>query len=232
MGEPETGGQYVHFGFYRVDMRWRRLPKHLKDKGKREFAAAVREHANRFFLQSYSLLGLRADADFMIWKASRRLEDFQAFASAVLSTGLGGYLETPYAFLSMTRRSQYVREHAHEGQEATRLRIEPGAHRYLCVYPFTKTDAWYQLPFETRQEMMNEHFVIGHKYPKVRLHTTYSFGLDDQEFVLAFETDELEDFLSLVMELRESAARPYTLRDTPIFTCVRTSVDDLLASLG
>ena len=36
--------------------------------------------------------------------------------------------------------------------------------------------------------MMDEHITIGHKYPSVKLNTTYSFGLDDQEFVVAFET--------------------------------------------
>ena len=81
--------------------------------------------------------------------------------------------------------------------------------------------------------MMGEHFRIGHKYPNVKIHTTYSYGLDDQEFVLAFETDDLEDFLNLVEDLRFTETRKYTLRDTPIFTCrAMPSFHALLDALG
>ena len=118
------------------------------------------------------------------------------------------------------------------GQEGTRRHIVPVGARYLFVYPFVKTREWYALPMDRRQEMMSEHIRIGHKYPRVRLNTTYSFGLDDQEFVLAFESDYPRDFLDLVMELRESEASRYTLRDTPIFTCIKAPGGALLASLG
>jgi chlorite dismutase len=110
--------------------------------------------------------------------------------------------------------------------------VTPFNRKYLFVYPFVKTNEWYQLPFSERQAMMDEHIVLGNKYKSVRIHTTYSFGLDDQEFVLAFETDEPKDFLDLVMEMRESKARPYTLRDTPIFTCVAKPFAAILQDLG
>jgi chlorite dismutase len=145
---------------------------------------------------------------------------------------MGPYLDTAYAYLSMTKRSVYVREHQHDGQEGSRLRLAPVGAKYLFVYPFVKTRAWYALPLAQRQAMMNDHIRIGHKYPRVRLNTTYSFGLDDQEFVLAFETDHPGDFLDLVMELRETEASAYTLRDTPIFTCVLAEGDDMLRSIG
>ena len=80
--------------------------------------------------------------------------------------------------------------------------------------------------------MMEEHFRIGHRYPTVKISTSYSFGLDDQEFVLGFETNDPSEFLDLVMELRESAARPYTLRDTPIFTCIHKPLKECLDGLG
>jgi chlorite dismutase len=85
---------------------------------------------------------------------------------------------------------------------------------------------------EDRKRMMNEHIRVGLTYPSVRLNTTYSYGLDDQEFVVAFETDELADFLDLVQELRETEASQYTLRDTPMFTCVAQSIDDILEAIG
>jgi chlorite dismutase len=100
------------------------------------------------------------------------------------------------------------------------------------VYPFVKKREWYSLPFERRQEMMRDHFRVGHKYPSVTIHTAYSFGLDDQEFVLAFESDEPHDFLDLVMELRSSEASKYTERETPVFTCLLSTPEQILDALG
>lgn len=107
----------------------------------------------------------------------------------LLATEFGRYLSTPYSYLSMTKRSIYVREHQHPGQEGTHLRLTPGKFRYLFVYPFIKTRAWCPLSMDERQRTMNEDMEIGHKYPAVRLNTTHSFGLDHQEFVVAFESD-------------------------------------------
>jgi chlorite dismutase len=180
----------------------------------------------------YSLVGIRGDCDFMLWRISYDLPKFQEMTAQLLSTDLGKYLTSPYSYLAMTKRSTYVREHKHPDQEGTRLRLTPGKFHYLFVYPFVKTRAWYRLSQAARQGMMNEHIEIGHKYPTVRLNTTYSFGLDDQEFVVAFETDKPQDFLDLVMELRQAEASNYTLRDTPIFTCVRGELRQVLDLLG
>jgi chlorite dismutase len=103
---------------------------------------------------------------------------------------------------------------------------------YLFVYPFIKTHAWYQLSLEERQRMMTEHFAVGHKYPEVKIHTSYSYGLDDQEFVLGFETDNPARFLQLVMDLRSAEQRPYTERDVPIFTCLLGPTSKVLDSLA
>jgi chlorite dismutase len=150
----------------------------------------------------------------------------------LLATGLGQYLTVPYSYVAMTKRSTYVREHIHADQEGTRLRLTPGQFKFLFVYPFVKTRAWYRLSQAARQGMMNEHIEIGHRYPTVRLNTTYSFGLDDQEFVVAFESDKPEDFLDLVMDLRGAEASNYTLRDTPIFTCVHRELPEMMELLG
>ena len=230
---PENDPQFIHFSFYKLDIRWRRLSPELKDQNKEETRVVLEKWADRFPIMPYSLLGLRGDADFLLWKFSERVEDFQGFASSFLNTSLGGYLDTPYAYLAMTRRSKYVGGHEHEGGHGSTTRIEPLGRPYLMIYPFVKTHEWYQLPLEERKRMMGEHFRIGHKYPNVKIHTTYSYGLDDQEFVLAFETDDLEDFLNLVEDLRFTETRKYTLRDTPIFTCrAMPSFHALLDALG
>ena len=183
-------------------------------------------------LKSYSLVGIRGDADFMLWTASKRLEDFQEFTSSLLSSSLGKCLDLPYSYLAITRQSEYLGGHHHEGQEDASLTRRLGNSKYLFVYPFTKKREWYFVPYEERKLMMQQHFRVGHKYPSVKIHTGYSFGLDDQEFVLAFETDQPADFSELVMELRGSEASRYTAIETPTFTCIAMGINEILDLLG
>ncbi len=224
--------QFVNFRFFAVDPAWRRLPGPEKERARGEVQEVVARHERQMIITSYSLVGIRPEAHFLLWRISERLEAFQEMSGEVNRTLLGSYLTNPYTYLSMTKRSTYVREHEHEGGESSRLRITPGKSKYLFVYPFVKTRAWYALPVERRQQMMDAHIAVGHKYPSIKIHTTYSFGLDDQEFVLAFEGDRPGDFLDLVMDLRSSEASQYTLRDTPTFTCVRTPLADILQQIG
>src|SRR5688572_4123994 len=199
--QAETRQQVVHFAFYKLRPEWRTLEAGDRRRLGEEFVALLERWNEKLLLVSYSLAGIRADCDLLLWKAAESIDDIHALGIEIASSGIGAYLDTAHAYLSMTRRSVYVREHTHEGQEGSRLRIAPVGAKYLFVYPFVKTRAWYALPLSRRQEMMNDHIRIGHKYPRVRLNTTYSFGLDDQEFVLAFESDHPSDFLDLVMEL-------------------------------
>ena len=226
------GRQFIKYNFFKLDPLWRRLPQAERVDSKREFAAVVDESATHMQTRSYSLVGLRGDAEFLLWHAADSLESLQEMATRLWSTGLGRYLTQPFSYLAMTRRSQYVGRHRHAGQEGARLTVHPGEARYFVVYPFVKTRQWYLLPQEERQRMMTDHFRVGHKYPSVKINTTYSFGLDDQEFVVAFETDSASDFLDLVMELREVEGSAYTLRDTPIFTCIQRPIEETLDSLG
>ena len=224
--------QYVKYSFYKVAPEWRRLSDEVRERSKEEFAAVVDEFSSRITINSYSLVGTRGDVDFMLWKICPSLESLQELASQINHTELGKYLSTPHSYLAMTRPSPYVGQHRHAGQEGTGAALRPLGRSYFFVYPFVKTHQWYQLPREERQRMMTEHFKIGHRFPSVKINTTYSFGLDDPDFVLGFETDHPADFLDLVMELRSSEARPYTERDTPIFTCVHSPLQECLDQLG
>ena len=224
--------QFVNFSFHKIDPQWRRLPKEERDAGKQEFLRAVEEYAGKVIVIPYTTVGIRGDCDFMLWRISYELELFQEMSSKMLATGLGNYMSTPYSYLSMTKRSVYVDQHVHEGQESKRLKITPGRAKYIFVYPFEKTREWYLLTKAARQGMMDEHIEIGHRYPSVKLNTTYSFGLDDQEFVVAFETDSPQDFLDLVMQLREAEGSRYTKRDIPIFTCIMKSLKEVVDTLG
>ena len=223
--------QIVGFSFYRLDPEWRRLSKAVKAKQSGELAGVVTRYSKKLMVLTYSLVGMKADVDFLIWRVGKSLEELQEMSAAVRQTGMAGYLTVPHQYLSMTKRSLYVDKLDPDHPDKRRF-IRPASSKYLFVYPFVKTWEWYALPFEQRQAMMDEHIILGNKHPSVRIHTTYSFGLDDQEFVLAFETDSPQDFLDLVMEMRESKARPYTLSDTPIFTCVAKPFSEILQDLG
>jgi chlorite dismutase len=227
-----TEREYLKYTFFKVDSGWRRSDGANKPAAKQEFASVVERFGKQNILSSYSLVGIRGDADFMFWTISRRLEDFQELTSNLLSSTLGKYLQVPYSYLAMTRQSEYLGGHQHEGQEGASLQKHPGNSKYLFVYPFVKKREWYFLPHDERRLAMAEHFKIGHKYPSIQIHTGYSFGLDDQEFVLAFETDKPADFLELVMELRSSEASRYTAIETPIFTCIAMPINDILNLLG
>ena len=222
---------FVKYSFFKVSPEWRRLPPGERQNSKKEFADVVAEFSDRVTMASYSLVGTRSDVDFMLWKISPTLEAVNELLAQLNRTELGKFLGMSHSYLAMTRRSPYVDQHQHEGQEGASATMRIIGRKYLFIYPFVKTHDWYQLSGEERQRMMNEHFAIGHRYPDVKISTAYSFGLDDQEFVLGFETNDPGSFLDLVAELRESKVRPYTLRDTPIFTCVskplRACLDDL-----
>lgn len=228
---PKLPRQFVSFTFYRARPEWRLLDEQARTQGRQEFANAIEEYRRDLLIHTYSLVGLRPNVEFMTWRIGYELDPIQEMAARLNRTLLGRYLETPQSFLSMTKRSMYI-DKDHPTHVEDRLHIVPGKSKYLFVYPFVKTRPWYALPPEQRQEMMDEHIRIGSKYRSVKLHTTYSFGLDDQEFVVAFETDYPSDFLDLVQELRETKASAFTLRDTPMFTCRQLSIAECLEALG
>ena len=225
--------QYVSFTFYKLDPAFRRLPKAEREQGMKEFIDVLEGYDNSsdMILLCYSMVGLRGDVDIMIWRICHSMEEFQKMTTRLLQTGLGAYLNTPYSYLSMTKRSMYM-DFINPEHEEDRTHIIPGKAKYLFIYPFVKTREWYLLTQFTRQGIMDEHIYIGNKYPTVKLNTTYSFGIDDYEFVVAFESDCPDDFLDLVQELRETEGSRYVKEDTPIFTCVAMSIEDTIKSLG
>jgi chlorite dismutase len=206
-----VSGQYVAYTFFRVDPAWRRLPVEDRAAGKDAFADVVDEWTARMdALRTYSLTGVRGEADFFLWKITQRYDDLGELGTALNATPLAGWLETPYSYLATTKASQYTK--------ARRARrIVPKGSPYLVVYPFVKVRPWYALSEADRQRAMDEHMRIGAEFGSIHNHTTYSFGIDDQEFMTAFECDEPADFMHLMLTLRVSEASRYTERDTPIF---------------
>jgi len=218
MGEDR---QLIKYTFWKTSVEALAWPAPERLAAIDELARLLEERAAVGTLLTYSTVGLRGDCDVLVWQAAPLAEDIQQAEARWRATRLGPHLETRHSFLAMMRPSPYLGGHRHPDQEGRRRRLKPVGSRYLFVYPMVKKRSWYRLPFERRRAMMIEHFAIGHRYPQVKINTAYSFGLDDQEFVVAFESDEPAAFLDLVMELRESQASRYTERETPIFTCVR-----------
>jgi chlorite dismutase len=207
-----VSGQYVAYTFYRVDPTWRRLPIEERMAAKEAFAEVVEEWAGRMdVLRAYTTTGVRPDSDFFLWRITERYEDLGELGAALNGTPLAGWLETPYSYLATTKASEYT--------SARRARkLVPEDSPYLVVYPFVKVRPWYALPEPDRRRAMDEHIRIGREeFPTIHNHTSYSFGIDDQEFMTAFECDEPADFMHLMLRLRDSEASRYTERDTPIF---------------
>ncbi|MDX1933941.1 MAG: chlorite dismutase family protein [Capsulimonadales bacterium] len=236
MSEPSPNAslprQFVHYAFFKVDPAWRRLPEAERAAGKDAFARVVADYQGRSIVLPFSLVGIRGDCDFMLWRVTYDLETLQEMSGRLLATGLGNWLTTPYSYLGQAKTSVYEDEFIHPSQEEKRSRIRPGEYKYLFIYPFVKSREWFLLPKEERQRIMREHIQVGHEYPSIKLNTIYSFGLDDQEWVVAFESNRPSDFLDLVMHLRETESSRYTVRDTPIFTCVRGDLRSVLNTLG
>lgn len=220
--------QFVQYLFLSIDRQWRRLDEDVRKRGQDEFAAVIRAAAPGVSTFSYTTLGLKAGAELMLWWMTDTPEHMQSTLSALLRTGLGRYCDVAYSLWGFTRPSIYTKRHTAQEQALgaeTRM-------RYLVVYPFVKTMDWYLMSREARQGMMNEHIRVGHEFDDVRQVLLYSTGLDDQEFIVAYETESLERHQDLVIALRATEARRYTLRDTPIFTAVHRSLDDALALVG
>jgi chlorite dismutase len=223
----EEPRDFVKYTFYHLRPEWRRLPSGVRQEAKEAFARVLEHPPKQVLLRTYSLVGLKADVEMMVWSIGPELGGIQELHSRLLGTPLGGYLDTPHSYLGMGRRSEYLGEHAHGG-EGSDARRRPFDLPYLFVYPFVKKREWYGLSFEERRRVMGEHFRIGHKYPKIRIHTGYSFGLDDMEFILGFEADSPSEFLDLVSDLRPTEASRYTALETPIFTCILTPARRML----
>jgi chlorite dismutase len=230
MDEGTAGRQCVKYTFYK-----RRCFCLSETNGATPSSIRNRRWFNRMLLRTYSLVGMRRDVDFLLWTVAEEMEPFQQLETAIRDTALGPYLTVGRSFLSATKRSIYdisLPEDQTRPNAEERIRIEPSGSRYLFVYPFIKTRAWYALSHEERQAMITEHIRIGRKYPDIRLNTTYSYGIDDQEFVVAFEGDNPHDFVDLVSDLRFTEASMYTLADTPMHICIAMSLPEMMDSLG
>lgn len=220
--------QFVQYLGFKLDPLWRRQPESVRCEGREAFAAALEAAAPAVTSFAYSTLGLKVSTDLLLWWKSSAPDTLQETLGRLLQTGLGQYLSPSISLFGLTRPSQYTKRRTTQEQAID----EPDRLPYLIVYPFVKTIEWYLMSRDARQGMMNEHMRVGHDYADVRQVLLYATGLDDQEFIVAYETDSLPRFQQLVIDLRATEARRYTLRDTPIITAIHRPLTTALALLG
>lgn len=223
MEEPKR--TFFNFSFFKVDPKWRWMADLAKEESAKEVEQVIRNSGIK--CRTYSTLGLRDDAEFLLWFAADSVEEIQAVISKIYLTVFGKYIVPSHVYLSSTRPSIYAKM----GRTISFVAGDESK-KYVIVYPFIKTREWYLLPLEQRKKMMDEHIEVGHKYPHILLNTTYSFGIHDEDFMLAFETDDLHSFQDLIMELRETQVSAYVQQDTPMIVCVKKDIISLVSSLG
>jgi chlorite dismutase len=220
--------RFVHAWLLRLDPAWRRQPAADREAEIAAFRAAADRTAARLVQHAYSTIGLRAEGDLLLWRMAEQIEEIEETAADLLASGLGRWLRPAISMIGLVRPSQYVKRPSSQEQSL----FSGDRSRYLVVYPFVKSVEWYLAPAEERQEVMKGHMRVGHRFPQVRQLLAYSFGLDDQEFIVAYETDELVAFQDLVRELRETESRRSTVRDTPIITGIHRPLGEILRHLS
>ena len=214
-----------------LDPAWRRRSdEERRDDGRRfgEALAAADGGGDGLRTIAYSSIGLEAGVDLLLWRMAPSVDELEASAARLLDAGLGRWLGVSHSFLGRVGPSQYVRKPTEQEQSL----FSGERSRYLVVYPFTKSAEWYLLSKEARQGVMNEHMRVGHDYPGVRQALAYSFGLDAQDFLVAYETDDLVAFGDLVRALRSTESRRSTVSDNPILLGIHRPVDEILTLLG
>jgi chlorite dismutase len=222
-----SGARFVHALALGIDPAWRRLSAEERCEHFEAVAAAVADRdAVKTF--SYSSIGIEPGADLLLWSLADSLEGLEERAAAVLRTGLGGWLTVRESFLGIIQPSQYVKKPTPQEQSF----FSGERSRYLVVYPFTKSTDWYLQGREARQGIMNEHMRIGHDYPEIRQLLANSFGVDDMDFLVAYETDDLARFGDLVRALRGTDSRRSTVRDTPLLVGVHRPLPEIAVLLG
>jgi peroxiredoxin len=197
-----------------------------RDVAAKEVAALLEEHGDRVTTRGvYSTVGLRADADLVLWWIASSIEDIQALHTEVRRTQLGRILEQRECFVGLVRTAEFAKDHS-----PAFVRGKPPK-RYLCVYPFVRTPDWYLLDPQVRGRLLHEHGEAGREYPDVLANTTSAFGLGDFEWILAFEADGLDRIVELIRRLRATEARRYTKLEVPFFTGVRKDLGRAVADL-
>ena len=204
--------QYAAFWLFARKDDWREATHPQWDTVVAEYAAVLAGIDSSVTLRGvYSLVGLDARADLMIWVHGPQLEPIIDLAVKLEQTTIGRHLKPVEAYIGMAGLNMYDPKHGPAFMKGEHAR------RWLSVYPFVKSHEWYQIGFEERRRLMMQHGELGREFPTVVTNTLESCGVQDQEFTIALEADSLEELISMAKKLRTAEVRPYTTVDTPIY---------------
>jgi len=215
---------YHSYLFFHVANPYYQQPAAIRAKQKEAFQKLLGSQKD-VSITAYTTLGLKPNTTFMLWVQAGDPAQIQALTRDILGTGFGQWLSLTYSYFGIIRASTYS---GRTGKPEQEIRQYADRKPYLILYPFTKTSDWYLLDFENRKSIMGQHIKTGVAHPDIRQCLLYSYGVDDYEFVVSYETQTLEEFQDLVMELRGTLGRKYTVSDTPMFTCLYKSLAELV----
>jgi chlorite dismutase len=215
---------YHHYVFFKTASEFYQLPTPEQKKIKDEFEAFLVD-VDQPIITPYATLGFKAGTTFMLWCRGKDPTASQNMLRNLLRTKLGKYLCIHYAYFGIVRDSEYS---GRTGKPEQVMQSHEDRLPYFILYPFTKTHEWHALDAENRRSIMGQHIKIGIGHPGIRQCLLYGYGIDDHEFIVSYETKTLEEFQDLVIEMRRTLGRKYTLVDTPIFTCIYKTVTELM----
>lgn len=218
---------YHHYLFFELHAGFYQAATTLQSQAKASLRQCLEAQVG-LLITPYSTLGMKAGTTLMLWTQADDPADVQTMLTALRRTKMGQWLSLTQSFFGIVRPSVYS---GRTGKPEQVIQNFSDRLPYLILYPFTKTHDWYQLDQANRGSIMGQHIKIGLDFPSIRQCLLYSYGLDDNEFLVSYETESLEDFQDLIIRMRATIGRPYTLSDTPIYTCIYRSIDDLIAWL-
>ncbi len=224
---PEVEKQFVNFMFFRMNPDWRKLDNHKKEEYRREFESVFNEFRGELLLFTYSLVGFDSKADLMFWRIGTSLDLIQEMTARLYRTSLGSYLLPADNHLAITKKMMFVSDSSED-----RYHVGAGEKQYHFVYPCAKHKDWYEKTMEERDALVEENFMVGKKFPNIKIHMTHAFGFSEQEYIISFETDEPRDFLALAEELRQTPGNKLSLRGMPVYTCRQRPLVECLEALG
>jgi len=216
-----------HFALFAFKESYWSLTSNERAEFHADWLAGLRASARR--VDVYQVFPAEPGADILVWSALAAEEKcetatfFERFARA--TNPYRTYLQFSTTLWGYTRPSQYTKTRSTQ-------EIDPFAETrktYLVMYPFVKTVDWYLMSREARQGMMNEHIRVGKQYEDITQLLLYSFGVQDQEFVVVYEMEDIQRFSDLVNELRSVDGRRYTQRDTPLHAAIYHPAEETLA---
>ncbi len=218
--------EFSAFWLYQRRDDWRPCIHPQWDAAVAEFTELMEKPGDGVTLRGvYSTMGMSANADIIVWAHAERLEQLTKLAVRIDQSAVGRAMKLTHTYAGVAGMSQYDPDHG-----PAFLKGIP-AKRYLSVYPFIKTPEWYLVGFEERRRLMIEHGVMGREFPEILTNTVNSFGIQDQEFIVALEDDDPHQLVKMVQRLRAAEVRKYTALDTPIFLGDRKPVAEVLADL-